>query len=285
MSKRFNYQHFLEKVSVRQIFCIWMATIIISGIAYFLLQMYTPNSLVSLKGDTFTGITGLFNAIYFSFITATSTGYGDIVPLGIARLIALGEVVVGLLLFGSLISKFVSAKQELILQEIYDISFDEKINRIRSALYLFRSDANKIIDKIENSTISPRRISDLWITFTTLENSMHEIIKVIRPQKNHSYIKHIDELNLELLLDSISLSLKKACDLFTILDDKQLNWRNDTLTSILTAIEINLNEIASLLKKKELNKKLLDKLDEMISMTQQLKLQKTPKITVSASAD
>ena len=58
------------------------------------------------------------------------------------------EAVSGLILFGILISKLVSSKQEIILEEVYDMSYEEKMNRLRSGLYLFRSDANKVIDKV-----------------------------------------------------------------------------------------------------------------------------------------
>lgn len=41
--------------------------------------------------------------LYFSYVTSTTTGYGDISPLGICRLVSVAASLVGLLSFGLLI--------------------------------------------------------------------------------------------------------------------------------------------------------------------------------------
>ena len=268
----------LNRISFTHIFSLWTIALLSFGVIYYLLNMY--NTVLVASPGTQASLS-ILDSIYFSFITATSTGYGDIIPLGIARILALVEVTMSLLLFGVLVSKIVSVKQEILLQEIYDISFEEKINRIRSALYLFRSDVSKLIERIENNSISSRRISDLWITFTTLENSMHEIVKLIRPQKNHNYVKHVDDLNLELILGSISLSLKKARDLFALLEEKNVQWRNDTLAGLLEAVSINIAELSNILKKKELNPKIIDKQREVMELASEI----VPKQKIMVAAD
>ena len=42
-------------------------------------------------------------ALYFSFVTATSVGYGDVVPMGVIRIVAIAEAITGLLIFGSFV--------------------------------------------------------------------------------------------------------------------------------------------------------------------------------------
>ena len=270
----------LNRISFTHIFSLWTIAILSFGVIYYFLNLVRP---VLVASPNTNASLSLLDTIYFSFITATSTGYGDIIPLGIARILALVEVTMSLLLFGVLVSKIVSVKQEILLQEIYDLSFDEKIHRIRSALYLFRSDTSKLIEKIENNSLSSRRISDLWITFTTLENSMHEIIKLIRPQKNHNYVKQVDDLDIELILGSIILSLKKARDLFSILEEKNIQWRNDTLAGLLEAVSINIAELSNILKKKEPNPKIIDKLGEVMALASEISPKR--KIMVSAATD
>ena len=45
--------------------------------------------------------------IYFSFVTLTTLGYGDIVPTSAgARLVALAEVIIGYMMLGGLLGNF-----------------------------------------------------------------------------------------------------------------------------------------------------------------------------------
>src|ERR1017187_3759128 len=46
----------------------------------------------------------LLGALYFSFVTQLTVGYGDIVPIGIGRLLAVAQAVVGTGIFGIWIS-------------------------------------------------------------------------------------------------------------------------------------------------------------------------------------
>jgi hypothetical protein len=79
---------------------------------------------------------GLLTAIYFSCITATSVGYGDVVPVGLARLLAVTESAAGLVIFGCVISKLVSRRQELLVEEIHDLAFEDQLGRVRTNLHL-----------------------------------------------------------------------------------------------------------------------------------------------------
>ncbi len=59
---------------------------------YFLLKFGQLGSLQGAKSDA------LMDCVYFSFISYTSLGYGDIVPLGAMRFLAGMEALVGLVL-------------------------------------------------------------------------------------------------------------------------------------------------------------------------------------------
>jgi voltage-gated potassium channel Kch len=55
------------------------------------------------------GISSSWDALYFSFVTITTLGYGDIQPAGFARVIATMEAVWGLLFGIALLGRFVAA--------------------------------------------------------------------------------------------------------------------------------------------------------------------------------
>ncbi len=64
------------------------------GTTYYFFAKNSPsNSIVSPTGEEFHGF---MDAIYFSFITYTSLGYGDLVPEGPIRFMAGAEALVGL---------------------------------------------------------------------------------------------------------------------------------------------------------------------------------------------
>ena len=74
-------------------------------LAFFMLETYVPGSLSI--GET--SRDGLFDAcIYFSFVTLTTLGYGDILPLSeAARALAYSEAILGQLYLAVLVAKLV----------------------------------------------------------------------------------------------------------------------------------------------------------------------------------
>ncbi|MBI2665619.1 two pore domain potassium channel family protein, partial [Candidatus Woesearchaeota archaeon] len=144
---------FLDKITFTNILLVWTGTITMMGIAYFLLS----NNISYLYYNSQDRVVdSLLDSIYFSFVTATSTGFGDIIPIGTFKVFAILEVIIGLLLLSFVTFKLVSLKQDLILNDIYEISFHEKLNRIRSSLLLFRQNTSKFISKLEDGSATAR---------------------------------------------------------------------------------------------------------------------------------
>lgn len=210
-----------DRTTLIQGIAAYFILIFIFGLLFFALSTVPGHGLATSNGER---INDAFSSLYFSFISVTSAGYGDIVPQGASRILAMMEIFVGLLLFGVIISKFVSVKQETILEEVYDISFDEKINRLRSALYLYRTDSNRFLEKVMSSTMTQREIDDLWTHFTSLGVTLTDIVKTIRDNaKEHT--KRLDPFMLELLLNSVDLSLNKTYRLVSLLIEKGHKWK------------------------------------------------------------
>lgn len=78
------------------------ASFLITIFGFALLYMNT--SLISVDGSTLKGDFG--NALYFSVVTFTSLGYGDIRPVGIAKLFAGFEALLGIFLISLFVFVF-----------------------------------------------------------------------------------------------------------------------------------------------------------------------------------
>lgn len=79
------------------------------GLLYWVIEQAAPGSM-SAGGASAAGALRLPSAIYFSFVTLASLGYGDILPLSdAARGLAVLEVVGGQLYLAVLVARLVSA--------------------------------------------------------------------------------------------------------------------------------------------------------------------------------
>src|SRR5947209_2648923 len=96
----------LSERSVGSLFQSWLAIVAGCGAVYWVLDSTSGAALLTSGAPIAGGLPRLLASLYFSAVTATSVGYGDIVPVGFARLLAILESVAGLLLFGCVISKF-----------------------------------------------------------------------------------------------------------------------------------------------------------------------------------
>src|SRR5262249_61118335 len=110
-------------------FQLWLAIVAICGVVYWMLALLPFRALETGGGKVGADAWGLLSALYFSAVTATSVGYGDIVPVGGARLLAIAESIAGLVIFGCVISKFVSRRQEEGVGENHRRAFEERLRR------------------------------------------------------------------------------------------------------------------------------------------------------------
>ena len=105
---------------------------------YFLLAVLVFVALYYLVRDENNGLVygygggyvlNFLDYLYFSFVTITSLGYGDIRPIGAYKFIASLEVVTGLVMLGIFIGKYVSQNQEKLIFNIYRSNQREKIEK------------------------------------------------------------------------------------------------------------------------------------------------------------
>ncbi len=229
----------IDRASFKEVLLFWIIFMFLLGCVYFSITLVSDTILYRGKVVQ-PGIDGFFLTQYFSFITAVSAsqGYGDIFPLGFARFVAVIEAIMGLLLFGMLIAKLVSVKQEIILEEVYSISHDEKLSRVRSSINQFTIDMNKVMDKVHQGMITKRSIKESWVHFYSLSKALQDLNQLILNPKRESseYVKTLDFNQLDLLIVGMTSALQKAVQFFDLVDQRKLELDREHVAETLSTI-------------------------------------------------
>jgi len=179
---------FLDAIDSRptsQLFLFWLAMVVLCGVAYWLAALLGYHGLVAGRVPIGFTAEGLATAIYFSFVTATSVGYGDVVPVGATRVLAIAEAVTGLLVFGAVVAKFVSRRQDTIVREIHRVTFEERLDRVQTNLHLLLSELQAIATMCDDGTVRPERVSvrleSAAMVFAGELRAIHDLL--YRPQR------------------------------------------------------------------------------------------------------
>ncbi len=101
---------FLSWRSFVYLLFMYVTAVIGFGLIYFLLMQngYAVLAETGTKAGEPEGLDLLFTCVYFSGITMFSIGYGDVVPLGIGRLIAVIEGLLGYAISASFVFRTVA---------------------------------------------------------------------------------------------------------------------------------------------------------------------------------
>jgi hypothetical protein len=149
----------IDRQSTSRLFMLWIALALVFAVAYWAAGLVHHSGLYE-EGRRLDGsLHGLVSALYFSFVTVTSVGYGDVLPRGIARVMAVAEAISGLLIFGAVISKFVSRRQDQVVAEIHQITFEERMDRIQTNLLMVLSELQWVAMMFAEKKASVERIN------------------------------------------------------------------------------------------------------------------------------
>ena len=230
----------IERQSTVQLFLAWLGMIVLCGIVYWFASISRHHGLVANGAPIDMNLRGLSTALYFSFVTATSVGYGDVVPVGVVRILAIAEAVTELLIFGAVVAKFVSRRQDVLVHEIHRITFEERLDRVQMYLHMVLAELQAIAVMCNENKIRPERISarleSSVLVFTGELRAIHALL--YRTQQAP------EEAVLAAILVSLATSLRELSELLsTCLPPDFL--RSPTLTETLGALTRLANEICS----------------------------------------
>lgn len=199
-----SYIEYLTRLSYSRLFELWFAMIFLFAAAY-LGTTYIPgdkHGLHGMAGETL--IQQALDCIYFSAITSTTVGYGDLTPLGIAKFLAAIQGFLGFFGVGLLTAKIVSHKQDVVLNHIQKVSFDSFFRDMREDLFIVRRDFDTIMKEARKGSISEKSLQNLATACSACELLIEEIPLFYTVEQE---LYTIDAKREVLLLDALQRTL------------------------------------------------------------------------------
>ena len=238
-ARRINPREWLagtfERGSTRDLVKLWLGLIVGCALLFWVFSATGIGGLREGERAT-TGLKAAWTAFYFSFVTAASAGFGDVLPVGASRVLAIVEAVGGLLVFGAVISKLVSRRQEEVVDEIHRIAYEDRLERVQTDLHLVLSELQNITrlckaPEIPDEQLLARIDSASGICLAELR-TIHDLL--YRPQSSP------EEVMLEGILASLSTVLREMRELV-----RCLSVRSPYLTRNLEGVARLANEICA----------------------------------------
>jgi rhodanese-related sulfurtransferase len=207
-SERFDA---IVSLPARGLLALWLGIIIAFGILYWLPTLFGGVSLVAGGQPVGASLGGLWTSLYFSFVTGLSVGYGDVVPVGVMRIPAIAEGAADLLLFGFVVSKFMSRRQDQLLEELHHTAFEERLGRVRTNLHLVLSEFDAIGDDARDDKGAAHaartlvRVESAALIFAGELRTIHELL--------YQPTEALEESALSGILASLAANLEALRDL------------------------------------------------------------------------
>lgn len=213
----------LNKYSYSTLFTIWASMAILFGFAYFGLTylgdgIHAPQQLLEIDS----AFIRFMDAIYYSVITATSTGYGDITPHGFSRILASMQSISALFVFAVFVTKLVSHQQEMTLTEVHRLTFEDVFHNTREGMYICRKDFDHIMRYAEqHNALDQEHLDNMTSAYKQIQTYLEEIPDFYQ-NEIHKYT--IDSKREELLLESVHRTLHRINQMLDLLSSRDIDW-------------------------------------------------------------
>ncbi|GIU69401.1 MAG: hypothetical protein KatS3mg002_0637 [Candidatus Woesearchaeota archaeon] len=227
-----------EKLTIKQIAAYWFSNVALFSALYYGLSLI--GSAVSYQA---TFLTEIGNAIYFSFNTALTIGSGNIFPVSFGKVLAVIESLISITLIGLFIGKIVAKKQEKLIEEVTLLSIEEASHNIISELYLFRNQAEKLLQQItetekkkgaQNKKFSKNLSKEVALIQSELTNTLRRFNELIEKEKITINDPQRSMMHLSLMTNSINYSLSRLVELIEEFDKRKIDRNKESTAAALT---------------------------------------------------
>ena len=165
-----------------------------------------------------------FNSFYFSIITATSVGYGDIVPQGFSKVLSMLQAITALLIFAVFVTKLVSRRQDIALHEVHRMTFEGIFTSIRQGLFIVRKDFDELIRGVEEGrALTARDWENLTTAFLQAQSLIEEIPELYNGTLHD--LATIDITRERLLFEAIHRTIQRIDRLISVLEKHEPGWQ------------------------------------------------------------
>jgi hypothetical protein len=207
---------------------LWGGLVLFFATMYFSLGQWLPAHAPAPLG-TETLLQRLGDSIYFSVITSTTVGYGDIVPQGFSKALAGLQSVIAFFVFGLCISKLVSNKQEIAIRQVHKLTFEDVFRNTREGLYIIRKDFDHIMLQAETlKRIDADYWENLAIAYKQAQSLIAEIPDFYRSDGN---LYTIDERREQLLQEAVHRTLHRINQLLDAFAKSGIDWMADAASA------------------------------------------------------
>ena len=264
IARRLSWLEVLADWPLERLVGFWLGMILVFGVVYWLAGMGMGWALHAGNSEVKPDLSGFATAIYFSFVTALSIGYGDVIPVGPVRILAVIEGIAGLLIFGCVISKLVSRRQEELTGEIHRTTFEDRLDRVRTNLHLVFSDLGAVQQLQAEQAVLPeqvlRRLESTVRVFRGELQTIHDLL----------YKSHFepDEETLESILANLVICLQSLVELSGL--SQAGDHPSPTLDAALHAIGNLAREICGECVPRAYTPALKDAMDQIQSLAERL---------------
>lgn len=197
----------------------WVGIAVGCGGLYFLLTQYAPAHGLHLANAASPFVL-LYDSIYFSIVTMTTIGYGDITPSGFSRAIVAVQGVSGYFLLALIVTKLVAYKQEQAIAEMSRLAYEDIFRSTRAGLHLIRTDLDIIMEEVtERGTLSQQAFENLSIAYLQAQTLIQEIMSFYEGQ---TYV--IEPRHERLLIEAVQRTMRRLEQTLQKLSEKGIDW-------------------------------------------------------------
>ncbi len=217
----------LTDMSYSQLFGLWASVVVVAAVSYNLLTyvgggIHAPYPLADIEDP----LARLWNALYFSVITATSTGYGDIVPLGYSKGLAATQSILSGCVFALFVAKLISHRQDIALRHIHNFAFEEVFHNIQEELAALRRSFTRIAAQARAG--EPLEKEDWGLLAMSLEQGQSVVSDIPDLYDAEEELYVLDARREHLVQRSVQRTLGRINELLDALSAAGVEWHDQT---------------------------------------------------------